>query len=117
MGGRGSFLPNYKNAEILRNKLKNYLLNPSKSPSKAKFFQSLGYNMKNWKRFKSDIQAQLRKTPAERVIKNKYGHAVKAYNVNMKLGINKTAIVLTSWQYDKGSNIPRLITAYPVKKK
>lgn len=110
-------MPNYRHAEILRNKLKNYLLNPSKSNGKTAFFNSLGYNMKNWKRFENDIRKGLKNNRAEMVIRNKYGHEVKVYNVNMELGINKRAIVLTSWQRDADSKIPRLITAYPAKEK
>lgn len=106
-------MPNYKNAVIARNKLKNYLLNPSKSPSKAKFFNGLGYNMKNFKRFESDIRKGLEGNRAVETIKNKYGHEVKAYSVKMELGIDKRAMVLTGWQTDQGSKKPRFITAYP----
>lgn len=120
MGGRGASsgggrLPNYKNAEINRNKLKNYLLNPNKSPAKAKFFNGLGYNTRNWRRFESDIREGLKDNPAKAQIVNKYGHAVTAYEVNMPLGINRKAMVFTSWQRDEGSKIPRLITAYPAR--
>lgn len=115
--GRGSSkvgkLPNRKNAIIPRNKLKNYLLNPSKSPDKAKFFRGLGYNMRNFRRFEHDIRNGLENNNAVEVIKSKYGHEVKAYNVNMELGINKKAIVLTNWQVDEGTDVPRFITAYP----
>ncbi len=118
MGGRGSSsgakpLPNGKHAEIARNKLKNYLLNPSKSPGKAKFFNSLGYNMRNFRRLESDIRRELKTAPAVSSIENRYGHAVTAYEVTMPLGINRRAMVLTAWQRDEGSKIPRLITAYP----
>lgn len=118
MGGRGSSsgakpLPNGKHAEIARNKLKNYLLNPSKSPGKAKFFNSLGYNMRNFRRLESDIRKELKTTPAVSRIENRYGHTVTAYEVTMPLGINRKAMVLTAWQRDEGSKIPRFITAYP----
>lgn len=74
-------MPNYRHAEILRNKFKNYLLNPSKSNGKTAFFNSLGYNMKNWKRFENDFRKGLKNNRAEMVIRNKYGHEVKVYNV------------------------------------
>ncbi len=120
MGGRGAYfkrLPNHRNAEIARNKLKNYLLNPKKSPGKAKFFRGLGYNMRNFRRFEADIREGLKNNPAHGEVTNKYGHTVTAYTVDMPLGINQTAMVLTSWQCDEGSKIPRFITAYPAKKK
>ena len=47
MGGRGQNytiqkrLKNFKNAVIARNKLKNYILKPTKDEDKARFFKSL----------------------------------------------------------------------------
>lgn len=120
MGGRGKRLPklpNYKNAEIARNKLKNYLLNPKKSNGKFAFFKSLGYNMKNFRRLERDIRSEISKNEAFMTITNRYGHEVKVYDVYVNIGLNKKAIVLTSWQTDHGTNIPRFITAYPNKKK
>lgn len=122
MGGRGSsfktmrHMPNYKNAEIQRDKLKNYILNPSKSNGKAAFFNSIGYNMKNYKRLEKDIRNGIANNPAVAKIENRYGHTVTAYEINMPLGINKSVIVLTAWQKDEGSKIPRFITAYPNKR-
>lgn len=123
MGGRGASskiihrMPNYKNAEIKRNKLKNYLLNPSKSNGKHKFFNSLGYNMKNYSKLEKDLRKGIANNKAEQIITNKYGHSVKVYNINMSIGLNSKAVVLTNWQTDEGSKIPRFITAYPNNKK
>lgn len=121
MGGRGSSskivnrLPNHKNAVISRNKLKNYILNPTKDPAKSKFFNSLGYNMKNYQRLESDIRDGLSKNKAQEYSTNKYGH--KAYSVTMELGIGKKKQTVTGWQIDEGDNKPRFITARPVREK
>lgn len=123
MGGRGARsggkykLPNYQNVVIRRNKLKNYLLNPNKSKGKADFFRSIGYNMKNWKLLESDIRKGLKNNSAIARIQNKYGNAVSVYSVDMPLGVNKKAIVVTGWQIDAGTKVPRFITAYPGKEK
>lgn len=114
----GARLPNYQRAVIVAEKLKNYLLHPIKSKGKAGFFYSLGYRMQNFRRLKSDIQEGLKHNPATQRITektNKYGH--KAYNVDMVLGIDKKARVVTAWQIDKGDNQPRFITAMPAKGK
>lgn len=121
MGSRGmespsKRLPNFKHAEIARNKLKNYLLNPSKDENKARFFRSLGYNMRNFRRLERDIREGLKTAPAVATVENKYGHTVTAYSVSMPLGIDRKALVLTAWQRDANSTIPRLITAYPDKR-
>lgn len=121
MGGRGSSskivdrLPNHKNAVIPRNKLKNYILNPDKDPGKSKFFNSIGYNMKNHDRLAQDIREGLRTNRAVSYGKNKYGH--EAFEVSMNLGVNDKKETTTGWQIDSGSKIPKFITAYPKKKR
>lgn len=114
----GARLPNYQRAVILTEKIKNYLLHPINGPGKIKFFRSLGYRMQNFRRLKADIQEGLKNNPAiPRITEktNKYGH--KAYSVNMVLGIDKKARVVTAWQIDKGDNRPRFITAMAAKDK
>lgn len=120
MGGRGASsgrkrLPNWENAIIARNKLKNYLLNPAKSNGKSAFFADIGYNMKNWKILERDIRLGIKNNPAKEDIVNRYGHAAKAYHVDMQLGLNKKAIVITSWKHEEKGK-PRLITAFPERK-
>lgn len=117
MGGRGASsytvvrrLKNYKNAIIPRNKLKNYILNPSKDEDKAKFFKSLGYNMNNHERLISDIKEKISTNKALKYKTDKNGDT--EYQVNMQLGIDKKAIVTTGWIVRKGSNEPQFVTAY-----
>jgi len=119
MGGRGAKgktiprLPNYQRAVILNRKVKEYLLNPAKSGGKAALFNSLGYTMKNAECLKSDIRTGLKENKAVAYSKNRYGHT--AYEVVMKLGVDKKASIITGWQIDKGDNVPRFITAYKSK--
>ena len=115
-GNKVHRMPNYKKAVIERNKLKNYLLNPSKSNGKHKFFNGLGYNMKNYKKLETDLRTGISKNEASVSITNKYGHTVKGYNVDMQLGIDSKAIVLTHWEAEGNSKIPRFITAYPAER-
>lgn len=116
MGGRGQNysvvkrLPNYRRAFIPRNKLKNYILNPSKDKNKAEFFSSLGYNMKNWKRLERDILHKASTNKALKYKKDEYGRV--AYQVNMLLGISRKRMVATGWIIDKKGDNPRMITAY-----
>lgn len=120
MGGRGANfriiarLPSYEKAVIPYGKIERYLLKPDKGGGKASFFHSLGYNMKNKKRFKIDILEQLRKNKALEYTKDEYGGV--AYQVDMVLGINKKRMVKTGWYIGKGERFPRLVTAYPNKK-
>ncbi|MBD8961756.1 MAG: hypothetical protein EGR81_05835 [Ruminococcaceae bacterium] len=121
MGGRGQNysiqkrLNNHKNAVIARNKLKNYILNPTKDESKAKFFKSLGYNMQNYERLERDMRAKLGTSKALKYQTNPDGSV--SFQVNMYIGIDKKALVTTAWRIDNGSNVPRFITAYPNRSK
>ena len=116
MDGRGAAsgftvrLPNYQRAVILNDKVKNYLLHPSKSNGKAAFFKAIGYSTKDAKRFSRDIRRGLKENKALVYFANQHGNVV--YNVIMNLGTGAQVPVLTVWQIDKGSNRPRLITAY-----
>ncbi len=66
--------------------------------------------MKNSHRLEHDIRKGLKTNKALAFKRNKYGNA--AYQVIMELGIGEKVSVLTAWQIDKGSNMPRFITAY-----
>ncbi len=116
MGGRGAAsgyttrLPNRQRAIITGSKIKNYILDPVKSNGKYKYFNELGYTVKNADRLVLDIRKGLRENKAHKYEKNKYGN--RAYEVVMTLGMRKKGKILTAWQIDKGSNIPRFITAY-----
>lgn len=121
MGGRGQNytiqkrLKNFKNAVIARNKLKNYILNPTKDEDKARFFKSLGYNMQNYEHLERDIRAKLATNKALKYQTSSDGSV--GFQVNMYIGINKKSFVTTAWKIDKGDKVPRFITAYPNKSK
>lgn len=121
MGGRGqrsysviNRLTNYKDAVIPRDKMTDYLLNPSKGNGKAVFFSSLGYSMKNFERLESDILSKLRTNKALKYETNEYGDT--EYQVNMLLGIAKKRMVSTGWIIKKNEKFPRFVTAYPNNK-
>ena len=118
MGGRGqnysitARLPNCQKAVFPRNKFKNYILNPSKEKSKADFFKSIGYNMKNYKRLEHDIKSKLATNKALRYDTDEHGNT--SYQVNMLLGVGShKRMVATAWIIRKGDNTPQFVTAYP----
>lgn len=119
MGGRGARsenkrLPNYRNAEIPKNKIGNYLLNPSNknNQDKDKLFNSIGYNMQNKAKLKEDILKQLKTSKAKL---QKSNGENKYYEVEMKLGVNKKIDFITIWLVDKKTT--RFITAKPKERK
>lgn len=121
MGGRGKWsytsgrIVNYNKAVIRRNKISDYVLNPSKAKGKDKFLKSLGYSMKNHERLKKDLLQGSKNNPVRVSEPNKYGRI--HYQVNMEIGIDKKAKVVTVWVKDKGDSAPRFETLRPYKGK
>ncbi|HEO7923651.1 TPA: hypothetical protein VBN08_001210 [Streptococcus agalactiae] len=125
MGGRGQkfFLKGKgknisKDALIKRNKLKNYLLNPTKSNGKSAIFTDLGYNMSNWKRLEKDIRSGLLQAAKDDTLKlnrvNKKGEGI--YNAEMSLGIGKKRKMVTGWIVKDTSGVLNFVTAFPSRK-
>lgn len=112
-------LPNYEVASTPQDKVQRYLLNSNHKEGKSKayvFNKRLGYNYENWGMMSDEIFKELARCPADNKRSTKYG--VK-YDVPMVLqGKNKKSLkIKTTWQINKGSSIPRLVTATFYKKK
>lgn len=121
MGGRGSWsrttarMRNHRNAVIQRSRVSDYLLHPSKSGGKAEFLRSLGYNMRNQARLQEDIRKGLSENRARVSEVNEYGRTY--FQVNMTIGINRRAKVVTGWYMGKGDRAPILTTLRPYRGK
>lgn len=117
MGSRGSWsyttsrMRNYRHAVIQRQRISNYLLNPSKSRGKAEYLRSLGYNMKNQAHLQEDIRKGLRENRARVSETDRYGRTY--FQVNMTIGINRREKVVTGWYMGKGDSAPILTTVRP----
>ncbi len=104
-------LRNYRRARIPRDKVSDYLLNPSKSKGKAEWLAGLGYNMRNHARLVSDIRKGLASNRARVSEPNKHGRV--HFQVNMELGISRKEKVVTGWFMNKGDAVPTLTTIRP----
>ena len=111
-------LPNYERAEVLRNKLEGYALNPTHEPDgkhKARVFKSaLGFDQSNWELLKQAILGELPYHEARLNQKSRWGDE---YDVDLVIeGPNGNAAeVRTKWLLKSGATAPNLITVY-VKK-
>lgn len=120
MGGRGQYshstarMTHFKQANIPRQKIKDYLLSPKNPEGKAEFFKSLGYTTRNADKLVNDMRKGLKNNKADVMKPNKHGRI--AIEVTMMLGITRKVEVVTGWCIDPGKKVPRLVTAYPKKK-
>ena len=110
-------LPNAESARVEREKVTSYLL-ATTSPrgrNKAVFFLSFGFSAEHWQGFAEALR--LHGTVHEVVKVLETGHGPR-YHVDGTLNTpdGRNPQVRTVWQMDVGSDYPRLITAYPIRR-
>lgn len=109
-------LPNFNNAYIPLSKLSEYLLSETHivGKSKAKFFLTLGFNKNNAKLLKQELLAIAQTKNIKESISSPYGtkYIIEGFlNTPKKPSIKMRTI----WIIETGENIPRFVTAYPIK--
>jgi hypothetical protein len=110
-------IPNAKNAEIPKEKLTEYALNPLKEPNKALAFEkALGYTIFNVNKLIENIKSNIENFNAIDKGDNGWGHR---YEILMTItGPNgKTANIITAWIIDNDKDFPRLTSTYITKRK
>ncbi|MDR1669653.1 MAG: hypothetical protein LBR76_06825 [Oscillospiraceae bacterium] len=116
-GGKMNALPNGDKAVIPIKKLTQYSLDFEKEPNKAAAFKSaLGYTKETADKLIDNIHSNISKFSTTSKGNNGFGDI---YEIIMQLtGVNgKTANVLTGWIIEKGTDFPRLTSAYVTKKR
>ncbi len=110
-------LPNAESARVEREKIEGYLLSTisPRGRSKAVFFLSFGFNADHWQSFAEALRLQGVTHEVIKVAETVYG---QRYHVDGTLETpdGRNPQVRTVWQMDVGSDYPRLITAYPVRR-
>lgn len=111
-------LPNAENAIVEREKITEYLLNPTHlyGASKARFFRAFGFCGEEWWRLAEALQELGREHDVTKVQETGFG---PRYEVEGTLSApdGRRPRVCTIWQLDHGAVAPRLITAYPTGKR
>ena len=106
-------LPNFENAIVPPEKLRDYILSPVHPIGRFKsvFFRGLGYSAEAYERLESDIRSLL-VVEAELAEANKFG---SKYLVRGLLsGPNgRSGLIVTVWIILSGEAAPRFVTAYP----
>lgn len=124
---REGVLPNAFHAATPEEKFKDYLLNFDHPTGKHKAHvinSVLGYNKNNWAEFSDKLYREVQKSPVTKVTPftfSKGGATIEAtkYEVPIIMSGKKSRMLRlqTVWQVDKGSSVPRFITATFIKKK
>jgi hypothetical protein len=111
-------LPNANRLVVEREKIVDYLLNPTHryGASKARFFTEFGFGIEQWERLAEALREHGRIHEVAGVRETGFGlrYAVEG-ELNTPCGHRPRA--RTVWQMDEGTVAPRLISAYPLEAK
>ena len=109
-------LPNAEQLIVEREKIVDYLLNPTHryGASKARFFGEFGFRAENWELLAQGLRDHGHRCEVTNVKQTAFG---PRYEVDGTLSApdGRSARVRTVWQQDHGQLAPRLITAYPLE--
>jgi hypothetical protein len=109
-------LPRADVAIVDKVKIIEYLLNPKHADGapKANFFENLGFRVEAWQELASALKEVAQICPVEQIVESVHG---RKYIIEGEITspAGKTAYVRTVWIVDAGSDLPRLVTAYPCK--
>jgi hypothetical protein len=111
-------LPYRENAIVVEAKIILYLLNPAHEDgkSKAAFFLHFGFSVTQWEIMRDALLTHAREHEVASVLETSRN---KHYAIEGELNTpsGKKPQVRTVWALEIGSEIPRFITAYPLKVK
>ena len=111
----GMKLPSAHSAVIEREKIVDYLLNPTHryGASKARFFASFGFSAQKWEQLAQALHLHGQTHEVKRARETGFG---PRYEVEGGLHApdGRSPRVRSVWQQDQGEVAPRLITAYPL---
>lgn len=111
-------LPNADKLVIEREKIADYLLNPTHryGGTKARFFDRFGFGPVNWQRLAEALRIHGQTHEVKRVHETGFG---PRFEVEGELNTpdGRSPLVRSVWQQDHGAVAPRLITAYPLGEK
>ena len=111
-------LPLANEAEVPKAKIVLYLLNPEhrRGKSKARFFLSRGFSVDNWPVMADALRRHAAENEITREEPTPLGVRMIVEGV-MSMPHGPVAEVRSIWFIERGERIPRLVTAYPLKKK
>ena len=109
-------LPNADKLVVEREKIADYLLNPTHryGASKARFFLHFGFCLEAWEQLAQALREHGQKNDVTKTRETGFG---PRYEVDGRLDSpdGRQPRVRSVWQLDEGAVAPRLLTAYPLE--
>jgi hypothetical protein len=106
-------LPNLDEALIAPIKITNYLLSEENSGGKAAFFTHFGFSMAQWELLAEALYNHAATHEVTKVISVEHGTKYIIDGI-LVTPDNRRPVVRVVWLFEKGTNAPRFITAYPI---
>ena len=107
-------LPNAERAVVDREKIEEYVLNAAHPDNggKAAFFLALGFRREKWQTLATAFLQMIEQFDMHGRIESAHG---EKYILDGRIETpgGKTPMVRTVWIVDRGTETPRLVTAYP----
>jgi hypothetical protein len=109
-------LPNSRSIRIEKQKIVEYLLNPTHryGASKARFFAQFGFGLDNWEILAEALRDHARKSHAVLRMDTPFGPRFAVDGV-LETPSGERPRVRSVWQMDVGETSARLITVYPLE--
>ncbi|MFM2081465.1 MAG: hypothetical protein RL380_156 [Verrucomicrobiota bacterium] len=107
-------LPNAENAIVAREKIEDYLLNAAHPDNggKANFFETFGFQRSAWLILATALQTFARTTDVMQHFKSPHGQKFILVG-RLETPSGKRPWLQTIWIVDNGSDVARLVSAYP----
>jgi hypothetical protein len=105
-------LPNCDRAIVEDRKLLNYLLDEEKSEGKTYFYNRIGFFKENHEELADTLKTLACEGDVIDVIPAKFGVKYQVVG-SFQNPAERDVLLLSIWIFDIGSDVPRLVTAYP----
>ena len=107
-------IPDTSEAYVAREKITQYLLNHShpEGESKAGFFSRFGFRAEDWGSLSETLRIHAASSDVVEVTETDWGTEYVVEGV-LEAPDGRSPQARAVWIVDRGSNFPRLITAYP----
>ena len=114
----GDRLPNVERAIVTEKKIVGYLLADTHPDgmSKAQFFRGLGFTADRWQVLAAALRHHATANPMVDKVQTRFGQEIVIEGI-LVTPVGRTPVVRAVWIVEKGTSAPRLVTAYPAKRR